>query len=95
MEVYTIFGSENLGGLMFDAILSGGPGGEAPRESRAARPLNEGDGRGGFSQWILADGTISGDGQGWVDSFTVTIHFDRLARPIRSQIANLEDNCMC
>ena len=47
MEVYTIFGSENLGsvqytifvfenlgGLMFDAILWGGPRGEAPRESR-------------------------------------------------------------
>ena len=34
MEVYTIFESENLGGLMFDAILSGGPGGEAPQESR-------------------------------------------------------------
>ena len=28
MEVYTIFGSENRGGLMFDAILSGGPGGK-------------------------------------------------------------------
>ena len=35
---------------MFDAILSEGPGGEAPWESRgvwgAARPPNEGDGRG-------------------------------------------------
>ena len=41
---------------MFDAILWGGPGGEAPRESRgvwgAARPPNEGDGRGG--------GTVNG-----------------------------------
>ena len=34
LEVYTIFVFENLGGIMFDAILSGGPGGEAPRESR-------------------------------------------------------------
>ena len=34
----------------------------------AARPPNEKDGRGGrYSQWILGDGTISGDGQGWVD----------------------------
>ena len=41
---------------MFDAILSGGPGAEAPRESRrvcgAARPPNEGDGRG--------EGTVNG-----------------------------------
>ena len=59
---------------MFDAILWGGPGGEAPRESRGvwggASPPNEGDGRGGgCSQWILGDDTISGDGQGWVDKF--------------------------
>ena len=30
LELYTIFKSENLGGLMFDASLSGSPGGEAP-----------------------------------------------------------------
>ena len=69
LEAFTIFRSENRGGLIFDAILAGGPGGEAPRESRdvwrGARPPNEGDGRGGrYSQWIFDDGTISGDGQG-------------------------------
>ena len=37
LEVYTIFVFENLGGIMFDAILSGDPGGEAPRESRGVR----------------------------------------------------------
>ena len=34
LEVYTIFGSEHLGGLMFDAILSEGLEGEALWESR-------------------------------------------------------------
>ena len=34
MEAFTIFESENLEGLMSDAILSGNPGGEAPRESK-------------------------------------------------------------
>ena len=38
---------------MFDTILWGGPGGEAPRESRgvwgAARPPNQEDGRGGVA----------------------------------------------
>ena len=72
LEVYTIFESEDLGGLMFDAILSGGPRGEAPQESRgvceAARPPNEGDGRGGMVQSMdFGDGTILGDGQGCVD----------------------------
>ena len=40
LEAYTNFVSENLGGLMFDAILWDGPGGEATRESRGdgARP---------------------------------------------------------
>ena len=51
LEVFTIFGSENPWGVMFDAILSGGPGGEVPQESRrgwrAARPPNQRDGRGG------------------------------------------------
>ena len=56
MEVYTIFGSENLGGLIFDVILSGGPGGKALWESRvvlgAERPSNKGNGRG--------EGTVNG-----------------------------------
>ena len=34
MEVYTIVGFENPGGLMFDAILSGVLGGESPQEGR-------------------------------------------------------------
>ena len=63
---------------MFDAILSGGPGGDAPRESRvvweAARHPNHGDGRGkSYSQRILGNGTISGGGQGWVDSLRTRI----------------------
>ena len=59
-------------GPMFDAIQSGGTKGEASWKSRevwgVARPPNGGDGREwGDSQWIIGDGTISGDGQGWVD----------------------------
>ena len=52
---------------MFDAILLRGPGGEAPRESKdvwgAARPPNEGDGRGegavnGFLGMVSSRGMV-------------------------------------
>ena len=58
LKLYTTFETGNLEytvscliGLMFDAIQSGGSGGEGPPESTGlwggARPPNEGDGRGG------------------------------------------------
>ena len=44
----------------------------------AARPPNEGDGRGvGYSQWILGGDTISGDGQGWVDVEGLSLAFGK------------------
>ena len=62
---------------MFDTILSGGPGGEVPRESRGVwgprGPPMRGMVGGGDSQWIVGDDTISGDGQGWVDLYNVLV----------------------
>ena len=57
-------------GLMFGAIQVGGSGGEASRDSRGVegpRGPPSGAWWEGDSPWILGDGTISGDGQGWVD----------------------------
>ena len=55
-------------------VRAGGLGGEAPQESRrkaggfgGREPSQWGMVGGGGSTWILEDGTISGDGQGWVD----------------------------
>ena len=64
VEMYTIFGSE-------DAILSGVQGAKPPGKAGGfggpRGPPMRGMVGGWYSQWILGDDTISGDGQGWVD----------------------------
>ena len=80
--MYAIFGSETPGlvychvscliGLMFDAIQSGGPGGEAPGKAWGfARPRGP-PMRGMVRQ---GDGTISRDGQGLVDALASEMTF--------------------